>query len=146
MKKWGITFCMFFLCGLLFIGCETAEGEQRALSTTEKKPTVSQQLANEIKTEISKMKEVDNVRAISLDKDVYITLTVTGFDRLFLQEIRQNAHKRAKSVEEKGNIHVSTDKKLDQEISSLEKQVKEGKITKEQLSEKLKKIEKDMKG
>lgn len=133
---------------LLLSGCQTNDGNQAALGTS-KEPVYSaipQKDAERIKAEVERMKEVDSVTAVQVDEDVYLTLTVSGFDRLFLKDIRKGAHERAKKVNNKAIVHVSTDKKVDRDLSQIETAVKNRTITKEELKKKLKKADDDMKG
>ncbi|UTR09567.1 hypothetical protein MM300_16950 [Evansella sp. LMS18] len=140
---------IFFLAIIsLFAGCQTNDGNQGAFGSAQEPvyAAIPQQDAKRMKEELEQMKEVDAVTAVQIDNEVYITLTVTGFDRLFLKKIRKGAHERAKKLNQDAVVHVSTDKKIDRDLSRLEDSVKDRTITKEELKKKLDKADKDMKG
>lgn len=107
---------------------------------------ISQQLAREVKEKVSEIKKVDEVQTVSFKDEVYISLKVTGFHRFFLKQIREDAHRLAKKVNEVKAVHVSTDKKIDMLLSQILEEMERGKLSEKELEKKLKKIEKDMKG
>lgn len=128
-------------------GCQTAEEKIEALSSNENSgPTPPQEFAIKVEDEIKQMKEVQDVHAVAFEENIYVTLEVNGFDRFFLQEIRQRVHKKVKGMNKKANVHVSTDKKLIMELSKLKSMARKGSISKENLNKELKNLEEDMKG
>lgn len=135
---------IFFLIGLVIIfvtGCQTAEEKIGALSgNDDSEPVPSQEFAIEVEEEIKSMKEVESVHAVVFKDDIYVTLAVNGFDRFFLQEIRQRVHKKIKGLNKKANVHVSTDKKLIMELSELESMARKGTISKKKLRNRTKEI------
>ncbi|WP_078596975.1 YhcN/YlaJ family sporulation lipoprotein [Evansella clarkii] len=143
------TAIIFFMAVISLIGgCQTNDANQGAFGSTQEPvyAEVPQQDAKRMKEELERMKEVDAVTAVQIDNEVYITLTVTGFDRLFLKKIRKGAHERAKKLNQDAVVHVSTDKKINRDLSRLESSVNDRTITKEELKKKLDKADKDMKG
>ncbi|MBU9724012.1 MULTISPECIES: hypothetical protein [Bacillaceae] len=138
---------ILFLIPLLLISCQNPPNGQTAFEAEgSRKPSISQDTAQKMRAEVQAMSEVDHVTSVSLEDDVYMTLTVTGFQRLFLEKIRKTAFDRAKKVDKNTTVHISTDRKVDMELKELEKKVYRNEITKKDLEKELMKVEDDMKG
>ena len=133
---------------ILLTACQSNEANQRAYTSSEQPmySAVQQKDAERMKTEVERMKEVDKVSAVQIEEEIYLTLKVSGFDRLFLERIKKGAYERAEKVNNKATVHISTDKKIDMELTKLEANVKKRTITKDEVKGKLKKLDKDMKG
>ncbi len=133
-------------------GCQTndqAKGQRKEnaeVTYIQKKSDVDQGKADTAKREVSNMKEVEKVTAASVDNDIYVALTVEGFDRFFLERIRKDAQDAIKKKYKQDHIHVSTDRKISSELEAIEKRLLKNGVKKEQLKTELKKIEDDMKG
>ncbi|MBU9710152.1 YhcN/YlaJ family sporulation lipoprotein [Evansella tamaricis] len=137
---------LFLIITLVLTGCNNHQGELRALEMESHNPVISQELAEKMARKVSFMDEVDHVHSVSLDKDVFMTLRVSGFDRLFLERIRKEAFNKAKSIDQDSTVHVSTDRKIDMDLAKIKKRVYERTISEKELEKKLKKLENDMKG
>lgn len=141
----------FFLCyiPLFIIACqqdETQSNREQNSNPHDQSTVISQHLADEVKKKVEELEKVDEVRVVSYRGNVYITLTVSGFQRFFLKQIREDAHRLAKETKNVKEVHVSTDKKINMELTKIEEQLKKGVITEKELDKKLLKIEGDMKG
>ncbi|MFA9556094.1 YhcN/YlaJ family sporulation lipoprotein [Evansella sp. AB-rgal1] len=137
---------ILLLVAITLVGCQDIGSPQNAYIysvESNSQPVVSQQLAERIKHNIEEMNEVDEVYAISYEKDVYIALSVSGFNRLFLKQIREDAKKRAKEIDGEITIYISTDRKVEMEISDLERKVR-GNMKKEKLEKEINKIQDHM--
>ncbi|HHY20674.1 MAG TPA: hypothetical protein GX525_02080 [Bacilli bacterium] len=128
-------------------GCNGAKSQ----SEIEVKPlgnytAVDQSEAEKAKKHIIQMEEVIEVKAVTLEKDLYLAVKVKHFDRLRLKKIRQNGFRRLEKTFPKKTIHVSTDKKIFMELDKIEKELRKNSITKKELEKRLKKLDEDMKG
>lgn len=133
------------MCFVILTACQTSD-QSSPQGQSMKKEVISQQEAVQAEKTVESLEQVEEATAVSLDKDVYIHLSVTGFDRFFLKDIRKEAEKSLETKASKENIHVSTDKKIELEIKELKEKLKEQGMTKEQMKTELEKIDKDMKG
>ncbi|WP_171051705.1 YhcN/YlaJ family sporulation lipoprotein [Alteribacter natronophilus] len=120
--------------------------QQATASYIEAQSDVSQKEADTVKRRLVRMKEVKEVRGASVDNDIYMALTVEGFDRFFLDRIRKAAHDRAAEKYPDANIHVSTDRKISSDLKKLETELSGNKLNRKELKKRLKKIEDDMRG
>ncbi|WP_179298770.1 YhcN/YlaJ family sporulation lipoprotein [Evansella halocellulosilytica] len=147
MSKSGL---LLLLVVSLLVSCQTWDkGHYEGSNITpfhNKELSTSQNKAMGAKDEVEPMKEVERARALSVDDDIYVALTVTGFQRFFLNDIRKKAYDRIQNKYKKENIHVSTDRKIDIELRDIERELQKDNMTKEQLKKRLKKVEDDMKG
>jgi hypothetical protein len=125
---------------------KAAEKNQATVTYLEAKSEISQKKADAVKRDLAKMKEVKEVRGASLENDIYMALTVEGFDRFFLDRIRKGAHDRASKKYPEDNIHITTDKKLSSDLKKLETELGKNSVEKEEVKKRLKKIEDDMRG
>ncbi|MBM7094721.1 YhcN/YlaJ family sporulation lipoprotein [Bacillus sp. H-16] len=129
-------------------GQDQSKGQEKEAEVMyiEAKSKVNQEKADSAKRELVKMKEVKEVRGAAVDDDIYLALTVEGFDRLFLDRIRKDAHQKIKNKYPDDNIHITTDRKLSSDLEKLEKKLSKDGVKKGDLKQNLKKIEDDMKG
>ncbi|WP_051314687.1 YhcN/YlaJ family sporulation lipoprotein [Alteribacter aurantiacus] len=142
------------LCFSLAFGCggadqtkEKAKAKSGAEVTyIEDKSTVSQAKADGAKKEVATIKEVKKVRGASVDNDIYLALTVEGFDRFFLERIRSDAQKKVSNKYPKENVHITTDSKISSDLEKLEKKLSKDGVKKADLKTDLKEVEDDMKG
>ncbi|WP_247747192.1 YhcN/YlaJ family sporulation lipoprotein [Alkalihalobacillus sp. BA299] len=107
---------------------------------------VDQTKADHAKKIILSMDEVIEVRGVSNEENIYIAPSVKHFDRLHLNGIRSDGFARIKKRYPNAKVHVSTDKKIFMELEKLENELKEKRISKEDFTKRLKKLEEDMKG
>lgn len=107
---------------------------------------VDQTRADNAKKIVLSLEEVIDVKAVSMEDNIYLAPNTTHFARLRLKQIRKNSFDRIKKRYPDANIHVSTDRKIFMELGKLEQQLKEGIAKEEDLEKSLKKLEEDMKG
>lgn len=143
----------------LNIGCSALTGPEKkpraekTKSGSAEKVQVDHETAEQIKQIAQKVKGVDEVTAVVVNKDVSVALKVSGFDRLRLKQIKKEVQDKIMTTVGKDNeIHVTTDKKLFSEIQKLEQQIKtsdgdkafDKKLT--DIKNKVSKINEDMQG
>lgn len=143
MKKLIIFLSIYLL--IMLSGCEPAGQKDFEGQSAPNAEKISQEVAKKAEKTAKELKQVEEALAVSNDKNVFVHLTVTGFDRLFLKSIRTAAKEKLESVNPDGKVEVSTDKKFELELTELKKKLSYQEITKKQLEEDLKKVEKDMK-
>ncbi|UCZ54715.1 YhcN/YlaJ family sporulation lipoprotein [Bacillus shivajii] len=134
----------------MFIGCQTVDEEQYEgsgmIALHNKEFQDFKNKADGAKREVRQMEQVDRVRAVAIDNDIYVGLAVSGFDRFFLKDIRKSAQDQVKKKYKKENVHVSTDRKIEMELEDIERELHTKNMSKDQLRKKLDKVEEDMKG
>ncbi|RKL67643.1 hypothetical protein CR203_09840 [Salipaludibacillus neizhouensis] len=141
-----ILLSVFCLIGV--VGCQAeddpvkAQGYGVAGSGVE----IPQHLAKEAERTVLDMEEVDDATSVALDKSVYVALTVNGFDRFFLKDIRKEAKEKLEKSIPNGEFEVSTDSKVEMELTEIEQALENNKLTKKELEQKIKKVKEDLKG
>lgn len=137
-------------CILIVTGCQgeakkptspsqTKQGQQTVTIDTEKMD-IAKKIAQQ-------HQRVDKATAVTLDHQLFVGLQVSNFNRFFLKGIRENVHQKMKQRFPKKEVHVTTDSKLYDELSKIEKEIyKKPTQAKQSLKQKLEKINKDMKG
>lgn len=143
MKISIIFLSMYILFSLT--GCEPAGQKDFEGQSAPNAEEISQEVAKKAEKTAKELKKVDEAIGVSKDKDVYVHLYVTGFDRLFLESIRTEAKEKLEAANPDGKVEISTDKKFELELTELKKKLSAQEITKKQLEEDLKKVEEDMK-
>ncbi len=92
-------------------------------------------------------KRVDQATAVTFDHELFVALEVSNFNRFFLRSTRSKVHKSLRKHFPDKEVHVTTDSKLFDELSKIEKQIEQQPLQpKKVLEKRLKKINKDMKG
>lgn len=61
--------------------------------------------------------------AVAYDKNISIGIKVTGFDRFRLTSIKKEVHDKIKKDNSNIDLHISSDKKLYQQLEELEQQI-----------------------
>jgi len=143
MKKTIIFLLIYLIVHLA--GCEPAGQRTFEGKSTTNEEEISQDIAEKAEKTAKEVDRVDEAIAVSDGKDVYVHLSVSGFDRLFLKDIRKEAKEKLESSNPDGKIEVSTDKKFELELTEIKHELSNREITKKQLKTDLKKVEKDMK-
>ncbi|SFE32696.1 hypothetical protein [Alteribacillus iranensis] len=80
------------------------------------------------------------------EKEIYAAAEVRHMDRLRLDKIRKEAHKKLSEEWPNETVHFSTDKKALIELRKLNKDLAAKKMGEEELKKRLTKIEEHMKG
>ncbi|WP_416149658.1 hypothetical protein ACM26V_01285 [Salipaludibacillus sp. HK11] len=126
-------------------GCEQAGQKDFESQSVDNAEKISQTVAKEAEKIAEELEQVEEATAVSQDKDVYVHLKVSGFDRLFLKDVRKKAKDKLERANPDGKVEVSTDKKLELELTELKHKLSDQKISKKQLKDDLKKVDDDMK-
>ncbi|MDE5412017.1 YhcN/YlaJ family sporulation lipoprotein [Alkalihalobacterium chitinilyticum] len=148
MKKFSLFILTFFTLVCMQVGCgqmNLQQQEQTPLFIGQE-AIVDQTQADNAKKIVLSMDEVIEVRGVANQDNIYIAPAVKHFDRLHLEGIRKDGFERVKKRYPNSTIFLSTDKKIFMELEKLERQLKQERISKEELDKRLKKLEEDMKG
>lgn len=140
---------MIIVLILLTVGCQMqpqkktqSEGKQ-----TQKPVEINSELAEKAKQAAMSVKGVEEATAVVIDKNISTAIKVSGFNRLKLQSIKEEVHKKIGSMNEEYGVYVTADKKLFAQLQQIEKQINEQKVKSgSELKQKVDKINKDMKG
>ncbi|WP_413380367.1 hypothetical protein [Alkalihalobacillus sp. 1P02AB] len=136
-----------FVLIVLISGCQNLSvNEPTTQSLIVENDTFDQTKANESKKTLMKMNEIIEVHAVSFEDKIYVAPKVKQFSRFRLKEIRKEGFDKIKERYSEDEIHVSTDRKVYMELEKLEKELKNETIKEKDLKEKVRKIEKYMKG
>lgn len=104
-------------------------------------------LAEAAKKTAKTVKGVEDSAAVVVNQEISTAIKVTGFDRLRLQSIKEEVHKKIESTNKDYEVYVTSDKKLFNELQKIEKQIN---ANPEQvlpaIQKKVNKINKDMQG
>lgn len=140
---------------LLLNGCNQQAGPQTQTKTktAQKDPMCDPtpiryfHLEQKAKSISEQVDGVDQAVAVQIDDELDVAIKVSNFHRLRLESIRKQVSQKLKAEFPKAKIHVTSDKKL---INELQKLSDKPWSTKEQEAckqkKKLKQIEKQMKG
>lgn len=82
--------------------------------------TTDPQRAEEVKATARQAKEVEDSTAVVVDQDIAVAVKVSGFNRLRLKSIREQARQRVKSTNPGFHVYLTSDKKLFQQLQRLE--------------------------
>lgn len=111
---------------LLAAGCE--QNSPPIKPRPEHKPRANQQIsidpqrAAEVKATAANAKEIEDCPAVVVDKDIAVAIKVSGFDRLRIKSIRDQARQRVKAKNQGFHVYLSSDKKLFKQLQQLEKE------------------------
>lgn len=145
MKLRPILVSLCILIGLA--SCQASDNQETSRTYSAKaNEDIPQHLAEEAKRTVVSMERVDDAVSVVLDENVYVAINVNGFDRFFLKEIRKEAKEKLKKAIPGGKIEVSTDKKIDIELTEIEQALQRGELSKKDLKKKIKKVKEDLKG
>ncbi|MCE7791070.1 YhcN/YlaJ family sporulation lipoprotein [Salipaludibacillus sp. CUR1] len=144
MRKWA--FILSLLIILSTTACQTNEDRENLQGQSVIKHTIISQVdAETAEKAAERVEKVDKAQAVSFEKDIFIYLDVEGFDRFFLKDIRSQTKKEVEDAVKGSKVQVSTDKKIEMEITELKERLNDRQISKKKLEEEIKKIEEDMK-
>ncbi|NGQ93982.1 sporulation protein [Brevibacillus sp. SYP-B805] len=149
MRTILLVLSLFFL----FTGCTQQSGPQTKTKSAAEDPQCiptpvrhfdSEQKAKAIAERVG---GIDRAVAVQIDNELDVAIQVSNFNRLRLESIRKDVAKKLKSAFPKTNIHVTSDKKLIDELQKLSEtpwSTKKEEACKQK--KKIKKIEQQMKG
>lgn len=151
MKKILTVFILSVL--ILSAGCSAqnsplkkSQAEQQ-VSQEEKEIKIDPGLAGKAKETAKTVRGVKDSTAAAIGRDITVAVKVTGFERLRLKPIKMEVQNKIKQLDNKNNVHVTTDKKLFMQLQQLEKQISEpGEKSLADIQKKFNKIIKDIQG
>lgn len=132
-----------------------------ALNTPAKKPQQTQQggqgreqvrfdpdLAEKVKETVKTVAGVEDATAVVINKEISTAIKVTGFERLRLKKINEEAYKQIKDANQGYTVYLTSDKKLFSLIQKAERQA--GKNPRgdkaREIKQQVDKINQDMRG
>jgi len=125
MKKIVRLVTILTLC-LIVTGCGSAHPPVKP--KPEHWPQSGQQIkldlqrAQEVKAAVMEVKGVEDTTATVIDQDIAAAIKVSGFNRLRIKSIRDQASRRIKIGNPGFKIHLTSDKKLFQQLRDLERE------------------------
>ncbi|WP_333870310.1 YhcN/YlaJ family sporulation lipoprotein [Desulforamulus putei] len=132
---------------LSMTGCQTQPQKKPEGKQSAKQVEINPELAEKAKQAAMSVKGVEDAVAVVIDKNISTAIKVSGFNRLKLQSIKGEVHKKILLSNDEYEVHVTSDKKLFSQLQQIEKQIKEQKVKSgTELQQKVEKINKDMKG
>ncbi|MEW6695903.1 MAG: YhcN/YlaJ family sporulation lipoprotein [Bacillota bacterium] len=133
---------------LLTVGCQTQPQKkpQSEAKQPQKQVEINPDLAEKAKHAAMSVEAVEDATAVVVDKNISTGIKVSGFNRLKLQSIKEEVHKKVGLIDEEYGVYVTSDKKLFVQLQQIEKQIKEQKVKSgQEIKQKVEKINKDMK-
>ncbi|MEG6615584.1 YhcN/YlaJ family sporulation lipoprotein [Peptococcaceae bacterium 1198_IL3148] len=132
----------------LCLGCADQSPQQKPQPTkTDVQIEVDPLLAQQVKALCREVTGVQNSTAVVVNKEISVAIEVTGFDRLRLKAIRQQAHQKISNQYQQYTVYLTSDKKLFKSLQDIEKQLTAGdSLSLPQLQQRVAKINKDMRG
>ncbi|OYD09126.1 YhcN/YlaJ family sporulation lipoprotein [Paludifilum halophilum] len=131
------------ILALLFAGCTpTAQEKSGSPSAAGQPVTVRPYQAQIAKKLAEKDPRVEEATAVSINSELSVGLKVSNFDRFFLKSTRKRVHGKLKHHFPGEEIHVTTDNKLFGELQKIAGFPAD----KQEVYQKLQKINEDMKG
>ncbi|MFY0546215.1 YhcN/YlaJ family sporulation lipoprotein [Brevibacillus sp. H7] len=140
---------LFFLA----IGCTQQSNPQTKAKSAEEDPMCNPTpvryfyLEQKAKSITEQVKGIDQAVAVQIDDELDVAIEVSNFNRLRLESIRKEVSRKLKEEFPKTKIHVTSDKKLINELQKLSNtpwSTKKKKACRQK--KKLKQIEKQMNG
>lgn len=143
---------IFMLACMALTGCmnkeptyESTKSEPLELIKLTSKGITDQQPADEAKEFLSHYEEVSGVRAVNHNGELLIAIDIDHEDRFSLESLEKELRKKLQKEFPQMKIDVSTDQKLLIELKSLENDITDRAISKEDIGKKLKSLRKLMK-
>ena len=97
-------------------------------------------MTDQVKQLLNKQKEVDNVKVVNSDKELFIAAEIKQMDRFRIKEIEKQLKKLTEDNYPNHNVTLSTDMKIFLELDELEKKVNEKNMSKKKIEKELKRI------
>lgn len=106
--------------------------------------TIDLRRTEEVKDLIGEAKEVEDSSAVVINQDIAAAIKVSGFNRLRLESIRNQARNRIKQAHPGFHVYLTSDKKLFKQLQQLEKDIKDSKLSPTEARAKVNKVISDM--
>lgn len=146
MKK--IVIVVLLALSVMVAGCGMqAPAQKPQQSQGEKQVSFDPRLAEKVKQAAKTVKGVEESTAVVINDKISAAVKVSGFNRLRLNSIRQEVHRKINETSGGYKVNVTTDKKLFSLLRQIEKQISAGQVqSKTDIQKKIDKINKDMRG
>jgi predicted small lipoprotein YifL len=149
MKK-PFKIVILLLLFLLLAGCgagRPVKKPQEQASPARQQVRVDQELAARVKDAAKTVRGVRESTAVVINKEISAAVKVGGLDRFRLKSIREEVHKKLSDLNSGYEVHVTSDKKLFNELQKIERQMGGAKTgPPDSLQKKFDKINRDMQG
>ncbi|WP_026677812.1 YhcN/YlaJ family sporulation lipoprotein [Fictibacillus gelatini] len=144
MRK-NYLYTLFFVFSLIggISGCTDQNKEQLKTSNIHVSST-SQKPSNTAKEAIKNMEEVQAVKAVNSDKEVYVAVKVDHFDRFRLKKLLKTIKSKVQKQVRGKEVYVSADKKIYMLLSDLENLIRTKNPGEKTIESKLKVIKSEM--
>lgn len=143
LKKASVIFLFFIV---LLCGCTNTTSSDKSndngASIIQTSTNYQQETSQQAKRLIANEHEFNEIFAVNTDKLLVIGLDPKHHDRLQLKELRKSFKEILESNGIKQDIELSTDQKIILELRKLEEQLANRTLSKKQLNEELKRIQK----
>ncbi|MGI6514664.1 MAG: YhcN/YlaJ family sporulation lipoprotein [Syntrophomonadales bacterium] len=106
--------------------------------------TIDLRRAEEVKNLIREAGEVEDSSAVVVNQDIAAAINVSGFNRLRLESIRNQARERIKQAHPGFHVYLTSDKKLFAQLQQLEQDIRESNLSPPEARAKANKVISDM--
>jgi len=116
----------------------------------ENRPKAGQQITidplrgEKVKAAVRKVKEVEDSTAVVVDQDIAAAIKVSGFNRLRIESIRNQARQKIKSANPGFRVYLTSDKKLFKQLQQLERDMRRPNPSPAEFRAKVNKVISDM--
>ncbi len=142
-----ILICTLPACGTLNSPAKKPQQAQQIGQVLEQ-VQFNPKLAEKVKETVKTVKGVEDSTAVVVNKEISAAIKVTGFQRLRLKKIREQAYKQIKDANQGYTVRLTSDKKLFSLIQKAEGEARgnpQGDRARE-IRQKVDKINQDMRG
>ena len=142
-----IIICALPACGTLNSPTKKPQQAQQG-GQAQEQVQFNPELAEKVKETVKTVKGVEDSTAVVINKEISAAIKVTGFQRLQLKKIREEAYKQIKDANQGYTVRLTSDKKLFSLIQKAEGEAREnprGDKARE-IRQKVVKINQDMRG
>ncbi len=131
---------------LLITGCTLPKSTPNSVARNPIQTNLT--LAKDIAESIKENKAVKESVVVVLNKDISVTIKITGLNRLRLKQIKKEVHDEIRQLVNKDHsIHISTDKRLFRDLKNVAKELEEAQgVASPKVQDQVEIINKDMVG
>ncbi|GAB6157247.1 hypothetical protein JCM39194_04470 [Desulfotomaculum varum] len=123
MKNALKIYVLILLC-LSLTGCQTIASKKPEVNTGYQTVECNLELAEQAKQAALSVKGVEDAVVVAVNKNISAAIKVSGFNRLKLQSIKQEVHRKIAGLDKQYEVHVTSDKKLFSQLQAIETQIK----------------------
>lgn len=148
VKKFLKAILLSVIVSMLLAGCGARDSgpKKTQSSAAQNEVLLDLELAEKVRKSALTVRGVRESAAVVINDEISVAVKVSGFDRLRLNPIRGEVHKKTKELGKDYKVHVTSDKKLFTELQKIEGQIKDGTQSPADIQKKLKEINENMNG